>query len=62
MLLMGFEGTELSPPQQALFRILPPGGVIFFARNTASPEQTYALMSTPYLHARSVFRCGIMLF
>lgn len=43
MLLMGFEGTELSPAQQALFRVLQPGGVILFARNIASPEQTYAL-------------------
>src|SRR5579884_1916075 len=43
MLIMGFDGTELFATQQALFRMLQPGGVILFARNIASPEQTYAL-------------------
>jgi beta-N-acetylhexosaminidase len=57
-LLMGLEGTEVSVTQQALFRMLQPGGVILFARNIESPEQTYALnASIARLSEIPLFHC-----
>jgi beta-N-acetylhexosaminidase len=55
---MGFEGTEMSPGLSALLTRIQPAGVILFARNIVSADQTYTLLqdcqgcvSTP------LFRC-----
>ena len=44
LLLMGFDGTELSPELRSTFTSLQPGGLILFARNITSPQQTWTLL------------------
>lgn len=44
LLIVGFEGVEMSPQLSSLLTRLQPAGVILFARNIASPEQTYKLL------------------
>jgi beta-N-acetylhexosaminidase len=44
LLIIGFDGTELSPRLAALLTRIRPAGVILFARNIASPAQTYKLL------------------
>src|SRR5581483_2934537 len=41
---MGFDGTEMSSGLEALIKRLQPGGVVLFARNIVSPQQTHALL------------------
>ena len=45
LLIMGFEGTSLTPNLESMLRELEPAGVILFARNTESGQQTHALLS-----------------
>ncbi|MGA9801398.1 MAG: beta-N-acetylhexosaminidase [Terriglobales bacterium] len=45
LLIIGFDGTEMSPSLAALLTRLQPAGVILFARNIVSGEQTYKLLS-----------------
>jgi beta-N-acetylhexosaminidase len=45
LLIIGFDGTEMSPGLAALLTGLQPAGVILFARNIVSGEQTYKLLS-----------------
>jgi len=45
LLIVGFDGTEMSPPLQSLLTRLQPAGVILFARNIAGGEQTYRLLN-----------------
>jgi beta-N-acetylhexosaminidase len=44
LLIVGFEGTEMSPRLRSLFTRLQPAGVILFARNITSGEQTHRLL------------------
>ena len=44
VLIIGFDGVEMSPQLSALLTELQPAGVILFARNITSPEQTYQLL------------------
>jgi beta-N-acetylhexosaminidase len=43
-MIVGFDGTEMSPHLASLLTRLQPAGVILFARNIASPEQTWRLL------------------
>src|SRR3981081_3358770 len=61
LLIMGFDGTEMSPGLAALLTRLQPAGVILFARNITGGEQTYKLLkecracvSTPLFAAVSM--------
>src|SRR6266478_5994475 len=44
LLIIGFDGTEMSPRLASLLTRLQPAGVILFARNIRSGEQTYKLL------------------
>lgn len=44
LLIMGFEGTEVSSQLQSLLTRVQPAGVILFARNIGGAEQTYRLL------------------
>jgi beta-N-acetylhexosaminidase len=43
-MIVGFDGTEITPPLASLLKRLQPAGVILFARNIKSPEQTWHLL------------------
>ncbi len=44
LLIVGFDGLEMKPRLSSLLRRLRPAGVILFARNIKSPEQTWRLL------------------
>jgi beta-N-acetylhexosaminidase len=44
LLIIGFDGAELSPRLRSLLTRLQPAGVILFARNITGGEQTYNLL------------------
>ena len=44
LLIIGFDGTEMSPRLASLLTKIQPAGVILFARNITGAEQTYALL------------------
>jgi beta-N-acetylhexosaminidase len=44
LLIVGFDHTEMTPPLASLLKRLQPAGVILFARNIKSPEQTWCLL------------------
>ena len=44
LLIIGFDGTEMSPHLASLLAKLQPAGVILFARNITGAEQTHALL------------------
>jgi beta-N-acetylhexosaminidase len=44
LLIIGFDGTEMSPGLASLLTRLQPAGVILFARNITGGEQTYKLL------------------
>jgi beta-N-acetylhexosaminidase len=44
ILIVGFDGTEMTTPVSSLLTRLRPAGVILFARNIHSPEQTWRLL------------------
>ncbi len=44
LLIVGFDGTEMTPRVSSLLTRLQPAGVILFARNIKSPEQTRRLL------------------
>jgi beta-N-acetylhexosaminidase len=44
LLIIGFDGTEMSPRLASLLTRLQPAGVILFARNINRGEQTYTLL------------------
>ena len=44
LLIVGFDGTEMSTRLSSLLMRLQPAGVILFARNITSPEQTWQLL------------------
>src|ERR1700752_3747440 len=44
LLIVGFDGTEMTPRLTSLLTRLQPAGVILFARNIKSAEQTWRLL------------------
>ncbi|HEV2467803.1 MAG TPA: beta-N-acetylhexosaminidase [Candidatus Sulfotelmatobacter sp.] len=44
LLIMGFDGTEMSSSLASLLARIQPAGVILFARNIKTPEQTWRLL------------------
>jgi beta-N-acetylhexosaminidase len=44
LLIIGFDGTEISPGLRALLTRLQPAGVILFARNIKGAEETFQLL------------------
>jgi beta-N-acetylhexosaminidase len=44
LLIIGFDGTEMSPRLASLLTKIQPAGVILFARNITRAEQTHALL------------------
>jgi beta-N-acetylhexosaminidase len=44
LLIIGFDGTEISPRLTSLLREIQPAGVILFSRNIKNPEQTWLLL------------------
>jgi len=44
LVILGFEGTEMSAAMASLLRRVQPAGVILFARNIVNPEQTHRLL------------------
>ncbi len=44
LLIVGFDGTEMKPRLSSLLTRLQPAGVILFARNIRSPQQTWRLL------------------
>ena len=44
LLIVGFDGTEISPGLASLLTRLQPAGVILFARNIKTPTQTWRLL------------------
>jgi beta-N-acetylhexosaminidase len=44
LLIMGFDGTEMSPKLRTMISTLQPGGVILFRRNIEEAKQTYNLV------------------
>lgn len=45
LLILGIEGTEFAGPARSLIESLQPGGVILFAKNIETPQQTWDLLS-----------------
>src|SRR5215469_426281 len=46
LLVIGFEGTEMSPPLSDLLHRVQPAGVILFARNIVNSQQTHKLLKS----------------
>jgi len=44
LLIVGFDGTQMTPRLTSLLTRLQPAGVILFARNIKTPEQTWRLL------------------
>jgi len=44
LLIVGFDGTKMTARLSSLLKHLQPGGVILFARNIKTPEQTWRLL------------------
>src|SRR5580693_5593926 len=44
LLIVGFDGAEMTPHLSSLLTRLQPAGIILFARNIKSPEQTWRLL------------------
>jgi beta-N-acetylhexosaminidase len=44
LLIVGFEGMEMTPRLTSLLKRLQPAGIILFARNIKTPEQTWRLL------------------
>jgi beta-N-acetylhexosaminidase len=45
LLIIGFDGAEISPRLASLLKRIQPAGVILFARNLQTPQQTWQLLS-----------------
>ena len=58
LLIIGFDGTEMSPRLASLLARIQPAGVILFARNITSAEQTYQLLRDCQKHVPTpLFTC-----
>ncbi|MGC2644879.1 MAG: glycoside hydrolase family 3 N-terminal domain-containing protein, partial [Candidatus Sulfotelmatobacter sp.] len=44
LLIIGFDATEMTPRLTSLLTRLQPAGVILFARNIRTPDQTWRLL------------------
>jgi beta-N-acetylhexosaminidase len=58
LLIIGFDGTEMSPRLASLLTKIQPAGVILFARNITGAEQTHTLLRECQKHvATPLFTC-----
>jgi len=58
LLVIGFDGTEMSPPLASLLTRIQPAGVILFARNIINAQQTHKLLKDCQSHVREpLFTC-----
>jgi beta-N-acetylhexosaminidase len=58
LLIIGFDGTEMSPRLASLLAKIQPAGVILFARNITGAEQTHTLLRECQKHvATPLFTC-----
>ena len=60
LIIMGFSGTEMTSQLRVVMRAIQPGGVILFARNIATPMQTYGLLEAceaALAEGDPLFRC-----
>jgi beta-N-acetylhexosaminidase len=58
LLIIGFEGTAMTPSLASLLTHIQPAGVILFARNSKTPEQTWQLLrDCQNLVSTPLFRC-----
>ena len=57
--IVGVGGAELSAEEAAWLRLLQPGGVILFARNIVSAEQTRALLDAAQEEVRTPLFCCV---
>ncbi len=58
LLIVGFDGTEMSPGLASLLDEIRPAGVILFARNIVSAKQTYKLLQDCQAQVElPLFRC-----
>src|SRR5882757_1640091 len=58
LLIIGFDGTEMSPRLASLLTRMQPAGVILFARNITGAEQTHRLLRDCQKHvATPLFTC-----
>jgi beta-N-acetylhexosaminidase len=58
LLIIGFDGTGMSPGLASLLERIQPAGVILFARNIVSAEQTFKLLRDCQQHVSApLFRC-----
>src|SRR6266446_6157922 len=58
LLIIGFDGTEMSPRLASLLAKIQPAGVILFARNITGAEQTHSLLRDCQRHvAMPLFTC-----
>jgi beta-N-acetylhexosaminidase len=58
LLIIGFDGTEMSPRLASLLTKIQPAGVILFVRNITGAEQTHALLRECQKHvATPLFTC-----
>ena len=58
LLIIGFDGTEMSPCLASLLTTIQPAGVILFARNITGADQTHTLLRECQKHvATPLFTC-----
>ncbi len=58
LLIIGFDGTEMSPRLASLLTKTQPAGVILFARNITAPDQTHRLLRECQKHVSTpLFTC-----
>ena len=58
LLIIGFDGTEMSPGLSSVLERIQPAGVILFARNIVSAGQTYKLLKDCQARVSTpLFRC-----
>jgi beta-N-acetylhexosaminidase len=58
LLIIGFDGTEMSPRLASLLTKIQPAGLILFARNIASAQQTHSLLRECQKNfASPLFKC-----
>lgn len=53
LLIIGFDGTEMTPSLRALLVRIQPAGVILFARNIVGAEQTFQLLKACQSHVQT---------
>jgi len=58
LIVMGFDGTEMSSRLESLITRIRPGGIVLFARNIVTPQQTHELLkSCQKLVSTPMFLC-----